>query len=150
MSTFKPTWTPAKDFVHEGTGVCVRVNQTNHQIPQHSYEIGRYRDQDDPKSFIPFLLVRVNRDDVTSGKLDSSHLDAVYDMIELAEEWSEQVISAAADKFREKREKQENDEQAPEYVVQRVSRESRGNRRRQSVPTVSAPPSEPAPASVAA
>lgn len=151
MPNFKPTWTPVRDFVDSNTGVCVRVNKTNHQIPQYSFETGRLRDVGNPKSFIPFLLVRVDREDVTSGKTDDTHIEVLHELLDTATDWAEEEISATSDKFREKRERQASagDEDSG-YAVQQVSRENRGNRRRQSVSTETVPPSEPAPASAAA
>lgn len=104
---FKPTWRFAQEFYCEATGVSVVVNKTNHPVPQYSLKTGRYKGDPETSQLLPFIGARVERENIFSGVLDSSNIDALQDLIAQAKEWIRDDLAHCADEAQQRAEARE-------------------------------------------
>lgn len=132
---FKPTWKESAEFVCQETGVFVRVTNTNHKVPQWSIAgFGRYKRLPNGKEVpVNYILLRAEHDNVLSGELDYTFLDAFEDQKDAAVDFIANEHRLACQHVRELEAEKSNEEpREPRNIV----KASKG--RRQSVKTETA------------
>lgn len=143
---FKPTWKESAEFVCEETGVFVRVTNTNHKIPQWSIAgFGRYKVLPNGNQVpVNYILLRAEHDNVLSGELDYTFLEAFEDQLDAAVSFIASEHRLACQHVREleaEKEKTSDEVREPRNVVNKGAGRRVAARQRQSVKTETAPES---------
>lgn len=107
--TFQPVWKFGNEFYCEKTGVAVVVNKSSHKIPHYSFKSGRYKlgDESTRGLLMPFIGARVTKDDIYSGVLDVSNIEALTEQLAYAVQWAKEDLEYECSQARQDVEKRE-------------------------------------------